>query len=173
MILFWQIIPYQSLNAFVSSIQSLILYKKIWILYITVLYIYKKILFKPLEAILYFLPALSIFQWIYLTLSITFILLLSIIRLYISLCNRVTSIKIRIISYILPIANIKKGDLNFVAKAITSLIIYLSQYPNRFPTSKDILYIAKTITGLLITYNKSEITQKSDLVTDFSNTKVA
>lgn len=62
-------------------------------------------------------------------------------------------------------ASIKKANLNLVTKIITSLVMYISYCPNHFFAAKNVLYMAKTIISLLITYNKSEITIQNNLAT--------
>lgn len=61
-------------------------------------------------------------------------------------------------SYILRITSIKEVDLNFVAKAIINLATYFGSHLNRLFALNNTWYMAKTVFGLLITYNKSKIT---------------
>lgn len=63
-------------------------------------------------------------------------------------------------SYILRITSIKEADLNFMTKAIINLATYLSFYLKRLFAINNICYMAKTVFGLLITYNKSNLTNK-------------
>lgn len=112
---------------------------------------FQKILFKFIKVILQLLLVLSTFQKIYLVLLIIFIFLLLIIKLYIRLYNKFAYVKIRIMSYILQITNVKKTNLNFVTKTITSLIIYLKFFFSYFFAIKNGKYIAKIIIDLLIT----------------------
>lgn len=134
-----------------------------------VLYIFKKIFSRSIETISHLLPTLLTLHRVYLILLITFISLLSIIRLYISLYNKTTFIKSRIISYISRIINIEKTDFNFLTNVTISLAMYFEFYFNCLFAAKDFLYLAKTVIGLPITYNISKMTQKSNLTTDFLN----
>ena len=61
-------------------------------------------------------------------------------------------------SCISQIASIGEADSNLVAKAITSLVTYLGQCPNRLLNAKDTLYVAKMVADLPITPNKSKMT---------------
>lgn len=60
-------------------------------------------------------------------------------------------------SFSIWIASFAKVDLNFKANTIKNLIIYLESYFKHFFDTKNILYLAKTVTSLLITCNKNEI----------------
>lgn len=75
-------------------------------------------------------------------------------------------------SCISQIASIGKANLNFVAKAKTSLIMYFDFYPNHLFATKDVLYITKTVAGLLITCNKCKTTLKNNSTSLFFNLKL-
>lgn len=77
-------------------------------------------------------------------------------RVYMSLCNRVTYIKTRMMSCISWIINIREADSDFMAKAIIILVMYFGHCPNCLSIIKDTLYIVKTIASLPITCNKSK-----------------
>lgn len=62
-------------------------------------------------------------------------------------------------SCVLQTNSFEKADLDFMSKAIISLVIYLSYCPNPLSAAKDALYMIKTIASLLIACNKSKITQ--------------
>lgn len=56
---------------------------------------------------------------------------------------------------------------------IISLAKHFDSYFNYCFAMKNALYVAKTVVDLSITYKKSKISWKSDLVIDFPNIKVA
>lgn len=58
-----------------------------------------------------------------------------------------------------------------MAKAIIYSVIYLDQLVNCLSAAKDTLHMAKIVADLIITCNKSEMTQKSNLASNFPNTK--
>lgn len=169
---FWQILLYQYLNAYLNSILSLILYNKVLILYIMILYIFAKTLFKCMEITLLLLLALSILYMIFLTLSIIFISLLLTIKQYTSLYNRAILINTKRLRFILQTTSIRWADFNVKANVITNLTIYLEFLITQFFDGRDVLYLARKIFSLQITHNKSEKTQSSLLANGFYNTRV-
>ena len=137
------------------------------------LYTFTKILSKYIEITLLLLPTLPIFYLIFLALSIIYIPLLLTIKQYTSVYNRAISIKMKITSFILQIANIKRANLNLKANITTNLTIHLKFFFKYFFDIKDILYITKKVIDLQIIHIKNKMTQKSLLITSFHNTKVS
>lgn len=77
----------------------------------------------------------------------------------------------RKMSFILLINNIEKANSNLKINNITNLAIYLKFFFKPFFNIKDILYVIKKDVGLQTTHNKSGITLKIVLVTNFIYTK--
>lgn len=140
------------------------LYKKYISLHITALYTSKKLSSNSIKTISHLLLTWPIFYITNPALLITFISLLSTIKSIISLCNIAICTKIKIISSISQIVSIGEID-------ITSLIKLFESYPKYRSATKVALYVEKKVAGLLITHNKSKIDWKSDLATNFINTK--
>lgn len=65
------------------------------------------------------------------------------------------------------ISSIERANSNLKVNNITNLAIYLKFLFKPFFNIKDILYVVKKDVGLQITHNKSEITLKTVLETDF------
>lgn len=166
-----QILLYQPLNTSVNFVSSLILYNKVKILLIIVMYTFAKLLSKLIEVNFCLPPALPVFYLTTPALSIICILLLSTMKYYINLYNRVILTKIRRTGFTSQTSSIERVNLNLKANVITNLAIYLGFFLKHFFNVKDVFYMVKNIVNLQITYNKSMMTQKNVLAIGFQSTK--
>lgn len=135
------------------------------------IYTFIKILSKLAKIILYLPPALTVFQPILLALSIIYTLLLSTIKQYINLCNRIILIKTRRTSFTSQISCIGRANLNLKINVIINLRTHLEFFPKHFFNIKDILYIVKKVVSIQITHNKSIMIERNVLKINFQNTK--
>lgn len=137
-----------------------------------ILYTFIKTLSKLTKVILCLSQALSVLYLTFSALLIICILLLSTIKWYISLHRRAILPKTRKTNFPSQTSSIERVTLNLKANIIISLAIYLKFLLKYLFNTKDVLYMVKKVVGLQITHNKSVMTQKSILTTNFKNTKV-
>lgn len=133
----------------------MILYKKVYILYITILYIFKKIiqLYKS-----YFLFNISLISYLKNNFSLInnfYIFIFNYKTIYKSI-KWIIYIKQKIRSYIWIIANIKKIDLKLTANVKIWLIMHFEFCFSNFFAIKNILYIILVYQSLIIKMRKFE-----------------
>lgn len=115
---------------------------------IIVINTFAKILFELVEIILC-LPLVSLVLYlIFSTLSIIYILLLLIIKLYISLYTRTILTKTKRKSFISQTGNIKREILNLKANIIINFAIHLGFFFKYLFDIKDVLYVVKKVVRL-------------------------
>lgn len=136
------------------------------------LYTFARILSELVKVTLHLPAALPVFHLTPLTLLIIYTLLLSTMKWYISLYNRVILTKTRKTSFTSQSDNIKMANLNLKINIIINLITHLGFLLKYFFNTKNLLYMIKKVVGLQITHNISVMTQRSVLVTCFQNIKI-